>query len=118
MTRILVIESEGRARQALRNILEDAGYEVELAEDGTLAASLHSDRPADLVIADVDDVAPAVQAFANTRMLTMPTAVGCPEKLRAVAAQNILPKPFRRDDLLAAVRVTLDMAVPPSSRPM
>ncbi|MGE5548055.1 MAG: hypothetical protein ACM33T_14210 [Solirubrobacterales bacterium] len=111
MTRILVIESENKARHTMRNILEGAGYEVELAEDGALGARLHSSHPADLVIADTDDVEPAVQAFVGTRMLALPNGLGIPYHVRAL---NTLPKPFRRDDLLSAVRTTLEMTPPPS----
>lgn len=108
-TRILVIESEIRARHALRNILVSAGYEVEIADDDAAAAELHSSQPADLVIA----AGPGARVFAGARMLAVPGGGAggeAAERLRALGAQHFLPKPFRRDDLLAAVQVTLGMA--------
>ena len=106
--RILVVESESRARRALRNILVSAGYEVVVADEDGAASELQSARPADLVIAD----APAQRFCAGSRVLAVPG--GGPdspsaERLRAQGAQHFLPKPFHRDDLLAAVRATLAM---------
>lgn len=118
MTRILVIESEVRTRHALKSILEGAGYEVDLAADGSEAERRHSDQPADLVIADMLD---RPFRLAGAPMLAVPG--GClgregegAERARAIGAHNFLPKPFRRDDLLAAVRVTLSMNPPAPPR--
>lgn len=111
MTRILVIESENRARHALRRILTGAGYEVQTAEDERQAEEIHAAQPADLVIAD--DLADRI--FARTRVLAVPSSSAgrdASERLRAAGA-DILPKPFHRDDLLAAVQATLSRA--PSS---
>lgn len=118
MTRILVIESETRARHALRAILESAGYEVELAVTASEASRLHARQPAELVITAVVD-AQARMNFVGARVLAVPG--GClgresevADRVLAIGAQHFLPKPFRRDDLLAAVRVTLNMAPPPA----
>jgi DNA-binding response OmpR family regulator len=116
MIRILVIESELRARHALKFILEGAGYEVDLAADGVEAERRHSSSPADLVIADYLE---STVRLPGAPMLAVPG--GCldreaegAERARALGAQHFLPKPFRRDDLLAAVRITLEM--PPSTQ--
>lgn len=101
MQRILVIEPELRARHALRSILAEAGYDVVVA-DGSDAVAIHSSRPADLVIADGAD-APPPASFAGARLLAVPGG-----RRPARWVENALPKPFRRDDLLAAVRATLD----------
>lgn len=108
MTRILVIESENRARHALQRILTGAGYEVHTAKDGRQAEEIHAVRPADLVIAD--DLADRI--FARTRVLAVPSGSSgrdVPERMRAAGA-DVLPKPFHRDDLLAAVQATLARA--------
>ncbi len=115
MTRILVIESEAPSRHAMRSILEGAGYEVEVASDGTDAVQAHSRHPADLIIADLADVAPTI-AFAGARVLALPGGLAArgaeaAERVRTLNALHSLPKPFRRDDLLAAVRTTLTMSL-------
>lgn len=111
MTRILVIESEVRSRHALKSILEGAGYEVDLAADGSEAERHHSEHPVDLVIADTMD---RPVRLSGAPMLAVPGGRDRDgvERARAIGANHFLPKPFRRDDLLAAVRVTLSMAPP------
>lgn len=99
MARILVMESELRARHALRSILVSAGYEVEIAADGIHAARVQQARPADLVIADGIEPPPA-----GAPVLAVP---GGSHGFKGHAGWTMLPKPFRRDDLLAAVRETL-----------
>lgn len=122
MTRILVIESEVRARHALRTILESAGYDVDMANGTAEAGRIHQESPADLVITDAID-AHARLSFGGARVLAVPG--GCTgrehevaERVRAIGVQHFLPKPFRRDALLDAVKTTLNMAAPQESRPI
>ena len=121
MTRILVIESELRARHALRSFLEGAGYDVDIAASAGEAGRMHAEAPADLVIADTID-AQARLSFGGARVLAVPG--GCAgrerevaERVHAIGVQHFLPKPFRRDALLDAVKMTLNMAPPQESRP-
>jgi DNA-binding response OmpR family regulator len=114
MTRILVIESEAPSRHALRHILEGAGYDVEVAADDSHAAEAHDRHPVDLVIADPDDVH-ARARFAGARLLALPSHQARRERRDSESAsgletQHMLRKPFRRDELLAAVRSTLGAA--------
>ncbi len=116
MTRILVVETEVRARHALRSILEGAGYDVDVAAGPLEAGRMFADNPAELVITDAID-AQARLCFAGARMLAVPG--GCAgrehevaERVQAMGMSHFLPKPFRRDDLLDAVRFTLDMTPP------
>lgn len=107
MKRIMVIETEARARQALKAILESAGYEVVVAENCGDASSRHAAMPADLIIADGIDDPPA-----GARILAVPGGTdqrraALSERLRLSGVKSFLPKPFRRDDLLDAVRASL-----------
>jgi DNA-binding response OmpR family regulator len=111
MTRILIIESEAPARHTMRTILEAAGYDVDTAADGADGAQAHARQPADLVIAGMIDVDPDI-TFAEARVLAVPCRLAAAgleiaERLRRLNARHMLPKPFRRDELLAAVRATL-----------
>lgn len=113
MTRILVIEPEVRPRHSLRTILEGAGYEVATVADTDSGGRLHASHPVDLVVTGQMDTMAHV-TFAGARVLAVPGGVSGREqdvadRVRALGAQNILPKPFRRDDLLAAVQATLTM---------
>ncbi len=113
MTRILVIETEARARHALRSILEGAGYEVDTATDATDAGRAHAGQPVDLVVTGDMDGQIRLN-FTGARVLAVPGGVSgrerdVAERVRAIGASHFLPKPFRRDDLLAAVQVTLTM---------
>lgn len=51
-TRILVIEDEFVIGALLQDILEEAGFEVEVHETGAKAIKAQHSRPADLVIVD------------------------------------------------------------------
>ncbi len=112
MTRILVLESETRLRHAFKTMLEAAGYEVDVALDGDDAVSRHTRRPADLVIADGSQ---SPSGFSGARILAVPGGAAC-EAVRGAGITHFLPKPFGRDDLLTAVRVSLGSAppIPPS----
>lgn len=53
MARILVVDDEELARFSLREMLEDAGHEVEEAEDGSVCIDMQNKRPFDLIILDI-----------------------------------------------------------------
>ncbi len=113
MTRILVIEAEDRARHALRTILEGAGYEVDCVADRSAAGQSHAANSADLVVTGDMDGMMRVD-FPGARVLAVPGGLAGREmdvadRVRALGAAHVLPKPFRRDDLLAAVQATLTM---------
>lgn len=113
MTRILVIEAEERSRHALRTILQDAGYEVDCAADRSAAGQAHAASAADLVVTGDMDCMMRVD-FPGARVLAVPGGLAgremdVAERVRALGAAHVLPKPFRRDALLAAVQATLTM---------
>ena len=53
MAQILIIDDEEPVRIVFRDILEQAGYEVEEAADGEQAIIAQRDNPADIIIADI-----------------------------------------------------------------
>ena len=53
MSKILVIEDDSAVRLSLQMMLEDGGYEVQVAEDGEQGINYYREAPADLVITDL-----------------------------------------------------------------
>ena len=51
--RVLIIDDDEQIRVLLRQMMEWAGYEVLVAENGRIAMQLHQRQPADLVITDL-----------------------------------------------------------------
>ncbi len=53
MARILLIDDDAIAREILKTLFEDVGYEVQEAADGLQGTNLFRENPADLVITDI-----------------------------------------------------------------
>ena len=53
MATILVVDDEKEMRKYLQDLLENAGYEVITAKNGSVAIQLYKQNPADLVITDL-----------------------------------------------------------------
>jgi CheY-like chemotaxis protein len=53
MMRLLIADDDLDMRQSMRLLLERAGYEVELAEDGARALELQRARASDVLITDI-----------------------------------------------------------------
>lgn len=51
--RALVVEDDASARSALKSLLEGDGYEVDDAEDGVAALAIMAERPAEVVVTDL-----------------------------------------------------------------
>jgi PAS domain S-box-containing protein len=108
--RILVVEDRPEVRALVSTTLIDAGYAVTLAADGLEALALESSGPVDLVVSDV--VMPRMGGIELVRVLRekRPSlrAVflsGHPGELGTLPARaELLRKPFRAAELLAAVR--------------
>jgi len=117
MTRVLVIDDDSELRDALRGILEGAGYAVDLAADGELGMMLQRSRPADIVITDIfmpnqdgiGTVARLRDEFPQARVIAMSgggakVKGACLSTAGQVGAHALLRKPFQPDELLSAVR--------------
>jgi len=117
MKKILVVDDEKNIRILFRDELEEAGYEVELAESGTEAlAKVNASRP-DLVILDIRmadmtgiEVLQAIREKHTKLPVIMCTAVrGLKDDFTIWDAEIFayLTKPVDLDDLKEKVRQAL-----------
>jgi two-component system chemotaxis response regulator CheY len=112
--RVLIVEDERSVADALRLIMEDAGYEVSVACCGRGGLKAHAARKFDLVITDVN--LPDVSGLQVLRLLraALPpcpviviTANCAPEIVEAAklgGALEVLLKPFLPSDIIRLAR--------------
>ncbi|MGZ4395811.1 MAG: response regulator transcription factor, partial [Gaiellaceae bacterium] len=114
--RILVVDDEADIRTLLRSLLERAGYVVEEAPDGRAGVRSFYAAAPDLVILDV--MMPELDGWATLERIRdlsdvpviMLTARGGElERVRGLTsgADDYVPKPFGRQELLARVQALL-----------
>jgi two-component system response regulator MprA len=120
--RILVVDDEPAVRTALRRALEQAGYAVDLAADGTEALAAVATRPPDAVVLDV--LMPGLDGLQTCRrlradgnavpvlMLTARDAVSDRVAGLDAGADDYLVKPFALEELLARLRALLRRTCP------
>jgi DNA-binding NtrC family response regulator len=125
--RILVVEDDGDMRDALGDLLEEAGYRVVLAPDGA-AALRHVDggEEIDLVVTDVRmpglsgaEILASVRARRAEVHVIVITAFGSVEQaieMVKAGAFTYLPKPVAASDFLDAVRNALETSAPQRER--
>ena len=122
MRRILVVDDDAAVRSAIKLLLETYGFEVVLAGNGRQGIKAVESSDLDLVLLDVfmpgmdgletikalHEVRPGLPIIAMSGALmrdsSAPDYLSFATKLGAIAA---LPKPFRPDDLLDAVKRTI-----------
>jgi len=117
MKKILVVDDEKNIRILFRDELEEAGYEVELAESGKEALAKINASPPDLVILDIRmadmtgiEVLQAVREKHKTLPVIMCTAVrGLQDDFTIWDAEVFayLTKPIDLDELKEKVRQAL-----------
>jgi CheY-like chemotaxis protein len=123
LARILVAEDSPSIRMLLQHYLEHAGYAAELVDDGEAAvdralAAWADGAPFHLILMDVR--MPRLDGFAATARLRaagfrtpiIAITAGARERdsWRAAGCDDLVPKPFDRDELLRPVRAALDRA--------
>lgn len=119
MHTVLVVDDEPNYLIVLSEILQEEGYEVFTAQNGTAALEIIKDTDLDLIITDMrmpgmDGLAllKAVKAHKPSLPVIMVTAFGEVEK--AVAAMqagafNYLSKPFNNDELVLSAQKAIEL---------
>ncbi len=115
-TPILVVDDDPMIRRGIQRVLEQEGFAVETAADGSEAVARAAQRPPALVVLDLilpteggSGVADALRAAHGAALpIILITADGqAAEKARQIGAATYLRKPFEVDALVAAVRTVL-----------
>ncbi len=115
--KILVVDDNDIFREALKTGLEDAGYEVKPAIGGKVAQHLISLQDFDLVIADIRmeegngiELLHFIKRSKPIPVILMTGFAELTETKEAydLGADEFIPKPFKREELLEAVKVCLD----------
>ena len=79
MAEILVVDDEPGIRELMREILEEEGYEVRMAENGTRARAALDDNVPDLVLLDIwmpdVDGVTLLKEWRSQGRLTMPVVM-------------------------------------------
>lgn len=116
MTRILVVDDDDAVRGVLKILLQRAGYEVLVASNGLLALDVVNAHKVDFVLLDIEmpemngfDFCGMLRADPLLRNLPVVMMTGRPitgviEKVRAVGALELMPKPFERASLLEMIK--------------
>ena len=117
--KILVVDDSSSIRQSVSFILEESGYEVELAEDGVQGLTRLEENSYDLVISDVNmpnrngiEMVSMMKAidrykFTPVLILTTESQKSIMEEGRKAGATGWIVKPFTNEKLLATVAKVL-----------
>jgi DNA-binding response OmpR family regulator len=121
--KILVIEDNAVVRNTVMRILQSAGYEVVIANDGLQGVDAFRREQPDLVISDI--IMPEQEGIATIRQIlgekpgTKIIAISGGGRIgntdflqiaRKMGASDALPKPFDPDELVARVTTCLNAA--------
>lgn len=119
--RILVVEDDGSMRDLLRLHLSNAGYQVTVTPDATIAGRALLSSPYDLIITDIElpylsGIEFASVLMADTTLPHIPVLlISAQERYREQAealGATFLAKPILKNDLLAAVSAALEARAP------
>jgi len=126
-TRVLVIDDNPQDRALVAAVLEPAGYEVRGAESGRVGLTLAEAEPPDVIVLDLHmpgmdgyEVCRLLSQGPRTRqipvvMLTASDDLSLNRDAYAAGARACVPKPFRREGLIATIETVL--AGKPSEKP-
>jgi DNA-binding response OmpR family regulator len=120
VSRILVIDDDAGVRATVRSVLELAGHDVIVGEDGLRGVGMAQHQRPDLIVLDL--MMPMVDGFATLHILgsdartaTIPVIVLTAltgeaehERCRNAGATQVLVKPFDPEGLIASVDRVFD----------
>lgn len=119
---ILVVDDDAEMRELLLDVLRQDGYEVAEAKDGAEAVLALRARPFDVIVMDKNmpgpsglDLLPGFRRVCPASRIIMMTAFGdVPSYMEAVekGAVEFLFKPFRMEEMKAAIAKALGMGTP------
>jgi len=120
MKRILVIDDDDTLRAMLRRLLCSAGYEVAVAEDGMEASRIQQARPFDLIMTDlvmpekegIEVIMEFRKKYPSTKIIAVSGGGRIHpdqylELARSLGAKRTFAKPFKANEILAAIRELL-----------
>jgi len=117
---VLVVDDEDFIRDLARDILQESGYRVLLAEDGEKAITIFQQHRQEIAVVILDMIMPKMAAGdilsklreidPNVRILlsTGYSKDGKAQELLHQGIQGFVQKPYRISDLLTQVRKTID----------
>ena len=105
---ILIVDDEPEIRDTLKDVFEDEGYHVVLAEDGSQALqALRRLQPCivilDLIMPVLDGIAVLARMRAHPDWAEIPVVISTSDPSRAPAGVLILRKPIKLDLLIDTV---------------
>lgn len=118
MQRILITDDSSFQRKIISSILEKEGFETVCARNGREGLDLATENPPDLIILDL--LMPEMDGFEmmkqiHERGFTAPIIIltadiqdSTKEKCYEMGVATCINKPVKKDELLAAIRETLD----------
>lgn len=116
MTRVLIVDDEEMVRITIRQMLEKVGLQVDVANNGETGLERQRADPADLLITDIimpdmDGIEMIIEfrkEFPKTKIVAVSGGgrLGNQDFLKVakqIGADAVLPKPFKRSELLEAI---------------
>ncbi len=117
--RVLVVEDQPDLLRLLRGFLEDAGYAVDCASDGSEGLAKAMAWPYDVIVLDLMlpkmdglTLLERLRAYHKTPVLILSARNTLPDRVRGLdlGADDYLSKPFEREELLSRLRAIIRRA--------
>ncbi|GBE13521.1 MAG TPA: response regulator [Desulfobacteraceae bacterium] len=120
--RVLIVDDDEQIRALLQEVMEWAGFDVAVAENGRVAMRLQEQRPADLVITDLimpeqeglETITSLKRIYKDIKIIAISGGgrIGPEAYLPAaleLGADRIFSKPFDVQEIVDAVKALLEM---------